>query len=328
MRSGIAMCVAGAFLALPGCTREPGPASDAPQGRTKSPADRVALVDWPSHPQVEPEEANSTPLRIVSAAPSVTEICCALGLRSQLVGRTRYCSHPREVLDIPSIGALIDTNVEVLLGLKPDLVIIAGESRLLADRLSPLPLRVESVPDFTIEDVLASIRRVGDLTGRQRTAQRLVENIRAELNAVRDACRLEGEPRVLILTAVLSSPPSPPYVAGAGSFYDDILRLLGALNAAPEHHAAFSALSLESILRLDPDVIIELDPDGRGRPNGDADAIEAWRRVGPLSAVKNRSVKVIRGGEHYLAGPRLAGTMQAICDAISAAQRNANDGEY
>jgi iron complex transport system substrate-binding protein len=291
------------------------------QPRLAAAVDRtVKLRDWPADPDVDATERDTPRLRIVAAAPSVTEICCALGLRDQLVGRTRYCTHPPGIEQVPSFGALVDTNVEVLLEQKPDLILISGNSRLLSDRLAPLRLRLESVPDGGSNDVFTAIEHIGRLTGRAKTAQRLVESVRRELAEVAGAFRDFPSRRVLILTGTLSSPPSPPFVAGPGSLYDDMLRLAGHRNAAPADGRAYGMLSLESLLEADPEVIVELDPDGRARAGGDADALAAWRAVGPLQAVANGRVHVVIGPDYYVPGPRIAQTFYAISRAIAGLQ--------
>jgi iron complex transport system substrate-binding protein len=276
-----------------------------------------ALPDWVRHPAVDEAERHKPALRIVSAAPNVTEICCALGLRAALVGRTRYCDYPPGIEDVCSIGALIDVNVERLLELRPDFILVSGTSRTQTERFAPLKLRFESVPDNTLNDLFAAIRRIGALTGRERTAERLCRAIRGDLRAVSE--RFAGAPhaRVLFLTGTLSDPPSPPYVAGPGSFYDDLLKLAGHENVVAGEQQAFAPLSLEFIIRADPDVIIELDPDGRQRPGGDADARRAWNKIGALRAVTHRRVHVLVGPEHYLLGPRIAHTYAALCRALA-----------
>jgi iron complex transport system substrate-binding protein len=304
-----------------GCERRPTDSgADAPPESPDPPAASRPIPqthDWVRNPVVDPTERTAALPRIVSAAPSVTEICCALGLREALVGRTRYCEYPPEIEQVQSIGALIDVNVETLLALRPDLILVAGASRAQTERFAPLNLRVEAVPDRTLEDLFAAIRRVGALTHRARTAERLCEGIQSDLAAV--TARFSGVPaaRVLLLTGTLSDPPRPPYVAGPGSFYDDLLAMAGYVNVVASAQAAFAPLSLEFIVRADPDVIIELDPDGLQRPGGDARAREVWGIVGALRAVTNGRVHVLVGPEHYLLGPRIAQTYDALCRAIA-----------
>lgn len=255
--------------------------------------------------------------RLVSAAPNVTEICAALELTPCLVGRTRYCTYPPEVLDVPSIGALNDLNAETLLGLRPQLVLVAGTSRQTSERLERLGLRYESLPDVSLADLFTSVARVGALTGRAQAAARLEATIRAELDAAAAKCAGGPKQRVLLLTAPLPDPPTQVDAAGPGSFYDDLLRLAGQTNVAAAGGRAFAPLSLEFVLRADPDVIIELSPDGAGRGGGDADAVRAWSRIGPLRAVAKGRVHVLVGPEHFVLGPRIAQTFAALCTKLA-----------
>src|SRR5262249_52900069 len=159
--------------------------------------------------------------------------------------------------------------------------------------------------------------QIGEIAGRPRTAQHLCDGIRGELDQVTK--RFAGTPpaRVLLLTDVLGDPPRPPYVAGPGSFYSDILKRAGHANVVTTEGGSFAPLSLEFIVEADPDVILELDPDGKTRVNGDADALALWKRVGKLRAVENRRVHVLSGGQHYLLGPRIAQTYYEICRRIA-----------
>lgn len=311
------------LLAAPaGCERS-GSQSDSTAGEAPAIASQpssqpaLQLRDWVRQPPVDTAERDAEIARVVSAAPNVTEICCALGLRSALVGRTRYCDHPPGIEEVPAIGALIDVNVEALLALRPDLVLVSGTSRTQIDRFAALDLRFESVPDADLRDLFAATRRVGKLADRKRTAERLCQGIESDLAAVTERFADVPSTRVLLLTGTLNDPPRPPYVAGPGSFYDDLLKLAGHENVVAGEQAAFAPLSLEFIVRADPDVIIELDPDGKARPNGDADARRAWAKVGPLRAVTSGRVHVLTGTQHYVLGPRVAFTYAALCRAIA-----------
>jgi len=310
------LLLAGAALA--GCERAPAPAASSPTQPTAvhtQPA--LRLHDRVLDPIVDHSERQPAAQRIVSAAPNVTEICCALGLRAALVGRTRYCDYPPGIGQVPSIGALIDVNVEALLELRPDLILVAGTSRTQTDRFATLDLRLESVPDATLDDLFLAVRRIGELAGRPRTATKLCDEIHADLAVVSARFARASPARVLLLTGTLSDPPRPPYVAGPGSFYDDLLNRAGHQNVVTAAQAAFAPLSLEFIVRADPDVIIELDPDGSARPGGDVDALRVWKALGPLRAVATERIHVLRGSEHYLLGPRIAHTYAALCRVIA-----------
>jgi iron complex transport system substrate-binding protein len=276
-----------------------------------------ALRDWVRDPPRADVERGHAPLRIVSTAPSTTEICCALGLRDQLVGRTRFCDYPPEIEHLPAVGDLDETNVETLVALRPDLVLVSGASRAITDRLAGLNLHVAALPDRSLADILAAIAQAGELTGRPQTARLVVDGLHAELAQTARAYSDTPPARVLILLGTLSDPPAPPFVAGPGSYFDDLLRLAGHHNAADADVPAYGPWSLETIVRSDPDVIIEIDTSGRARPGGDADARRLWQKLGPLRAVADGRVHVLTGKAHLIPGPRIALSFAALCRAIA-----------
>jgi ABC-type Fe3+-hydroxamate transport system substrate-binding protein len=106
-------------------------------------------------------------------------------------------------------------------------------------------------------------------------------------------------------------------VAGPGSFYDDLLTRAGHRNVAETAGRPFAPLSLEFIVQADPDVIIELVAEAQLRPDGDAEARHVWAQLGPLTAVRQERVHVLRGHQHLILGPRVAHTFEALCRIIA-----------
>jgi iron complex transport system substrate-binding protein len=305
----LALWLAAVTLLAVACDRSSGSPTDT-GGAASAPSPTSSV------PASAPNEAERVPLRILSGAPSITEMLCALGLRERLVGRSRYCDYPPEVASVPVFGDLFDVDAERIVALQPSLVLISGRSRPQADRFTRLGLTIESLPDESLSDISSSIREIGRLCGVEAAAESLCRRIADELDAL-DARLRPGAPRrVLICLGTLPDPPRPPFVASVGSFYDDLLRRAGCRNAAPESMAAFAPLSLESVLAADPDVIIELAPTDATRPNGDVDAAAAWGRIGPLRAVAAGRVHVLVGGEYYIPGPRIAAIYAGLLSAI------------
>jgi len=283
---------------------------------------RLGLPDRVRSPEVVASERALHAPRILSAAPNVTEICCALGLRAHLVGRTRYCTWPPGIEATPSVGALNDLNVETLLRLDPELILTSGASRAISERLDRLDLRYESVPDVRLDDLYAGIKRIGDLTSRPLTAERLINALRADLQMAAAASATGRRSRVLLTTEPLPDPPRQVSVAGPGSFYDDLLVLGGHTNVVPAGRKPFAPAALEFILAVDPDVIVEVVPDAARRKGGAAEALAAWTRVGPLSAVRTKRVHVVSGPEHFVLGPRIAHTCAALHAALAESPRD------
>lgn len=290
----------------------------APAGRaaTRSSVAELKLRDWVVDPPGIVADAPRCELRLVSAAPNLTEICFALGVGDCLVARTSYCAYPPAVAVLPSIGALTDMSAETLLALRPDVVLVAGTSRAQVERLEALGIRYEATPDQSIEDLYEAIALIAELTDRAAVGDALIAGIRVDLDRVEARYRVGvgegGARRALVLIGALQDPPRPPFVAGAGSYYNDVLERLGVQNVAADV-GPFGQVPLERIVRADPDVIIELSADGA---RTDAAARAAWAQLGQLQAVERKRVVVIAGGQHYILGPRIATTFATIGAAV------------
>lgn len=300
-----------------GCERAPQSAHHSSKNAGPLPVIDARWPNYVAQPLLVETECQAPAPRLLSTAPSLTELCVALGLAEALVGRTRYCVYPPEILSIPTIGALNDLNVEVLLGMQPELILVAGTSRAISERLTTLGLRFVTLPDTSLADLYTSIEQLGALTDRRMTAARLSGAIQQDLAAVADLYRHAPRQRVLLVIGTLPDPPEQVYAVGAESFYDDLLRLLGHANVMPSGARPFSPAALEFVLQANPDVIIELAPDPAVRPTGDTAARAAWARVGPLRAVTQQRVHVLAGPEHYLLGPRIAQTAAALAALLA-----------
>lgn len=309
-----------AAIVAGGCARTANPPATA--DRPAAEPSGLALHDFVRHPVIHESEVAVAAPRIVSLSPTATEIACALGLRLAIVGRTRYCDYPPEIAQVPSVGAATDVSVETLLALRPDLVLVSGTTRGQIERLSDLNLKWEPLPDTTLADIFSAIRRVGELTGRPRTAADLAGAVAAQLDEV--AARFRGVPRRRALLAIgpMTTPASPPFVAGPGSFFDELIQRAGHENAVGVDGRAFGPLSFEAVIAADPDVIVELDPDCPAAHRADhAAARAAWAQLGDFSAIRNNTVFRLCGNQHHLPGPRVAETFAALCAAIGGASK-------
>lgn len=299
MRFGVCL-VLPVLLGVNGCERTP-------------PSDRGAADTQASGGQAVSRPA----LRVVSTAPNLTEICFALGAGGQLVGRSDYCTYPPEAAAIPSVGALVDFNIESLLRLRPDVVLVAGHSRAIADRLGRAGLRYAAFPDVTLADVYGSIHDVGRLVERSAAADKLVARMQDELAELKREDAHVSPQRVLLTTQPMTDPPRRIWALGPGCFVDDVLKQLGHSNVTNALGRPFVELSLEFIRTADPDVIIELPPAALERGSGDADALRAWGRLGPLKAVATHRVYVLAGPEYTIPGPRLIRVMGDVAERVA-----------
>lgn len=274
--------------------------------------------DYVAGPWVSPDETDRGPERIVSLAPSVTEILCALGLRDRLVGRTQFCRHPPEVASVAVVGALMDTNLDKITSLAPDLVLTTANSGPVIDSLRALNLPTEAVPHDSLAEVYTAIERIGELCDRPKTAAALVASIRADIASLRAAARALKLPRrkVLVVLGELPVPPRAVWVAGPGSFLDSLLGLAGHSNAAAGALASsHGELPLETLLTLDADVILTFGQELSERRR--ADLYQSWSKVGSLPAIRERRVRRAGGLERLSAGPRIAIALHRLITALS-----------
>ncbi len=252
------------------------------------------------------------PVRLVSLAPSVTEMLFALDLGPRVVGVTRYCDKPAAAAALPKVGGFSDPSLEAILALKPDAVVgvPAEANRKVVDRLVELGVPVLVVPDTTLQDVFVALRTLGDQLDARPKADVVVATMQRELDAV--ALRVKGKaaPRVLILYD-----HRPVIVAGKGSFADGVLPLAGGINVVTEGAVAYPTLSLETVARLKPDVIIDASMGARSAAGLDATR-DLLGRLTSVPAVKNNRLYVLAPGVLMRPGPTLARDVEILAGLL------------
>lgn len=259
-------------------------------------------------PDTVSPRAEASASRIVSLKPSVTEFIFALGQGHRVVAVTDYCAYPPEVEALPSIGGLYNTNIELIRELDPDRVIMAQSHEGLQPKLEALGIPCVLInKQETLTQIFDSIPVIAEACGATEAGVQLEESMR-EAYAVARANASTLTPRRTLITVSrdLSSPRvEEVYAVGPGAFLDEILLLAGGINVVPQGVAQFPTLSAEGIIRLDPEVIIEIAPGAEEAGVDVSTAREAWQSFDQVNAVANGKVFVLT--EDYLAvpGPRV-----------------------
>jgi len=267
----------------------------------------------PDAPSATPGPATGDPApaevrparRIVSLAPSFTEILVAIGASDALVGIGRFDPEVPGRADLPRLGDSFSVGLETLLALEPDLVLV--NSRSTADALRPAASQVEVVAPATdrMDDVLALIEDLGRRSGHVREAADLRRSIDGALAAARERADARAAlgvraPRVLVVVE-----RRPLYVAGRTSFVADLLRAVGAENAVDDVDQPWPSLSEEAAVARAPDVILDASEGDNATPEGRAALLEAWSRFPSIPAVRDGRVLVIREDSIFRGGPRI-----------------------
>ncbi|HDP94688.1 MAG TPA: ABC transporter substrate-binding protein [Candidatus Aminicenantes bacterium] len=250
----------------------------------------------------------SVPARIVSLSPNVTEILFALGVGDRVTGISRYCDYPPGAVGLPRVGGLVDPDYEAIISLQPDLVILLTSHDSAARALRKLGISTLKVPHRTIDDVHQSILRIGRVCGVSERAGSLVSALKRRTRAVSFAVAGRPRPRVLLCIgrSTSSSHLGAIYVAGRDGFFSRIIDLAGGGNACVEGRAAFPRISAEGVIRLNPEVIVDLVNMRGDAALPEAELEKQWQSLAGVSAVLNKRVHVWTDTQGLRPGPRYA----------------------
>jgi iron complex transport system substrate-binding protein len=264
------------------------------------------------------------PQRIVSTAPSITELLYALGLGDRVVGVTRFCRYPPEAQLKPKIGDYTSPNLEAIAALRPDLVVIQVNPVHLADRLAALKLRVLEIDQENIAAIYRSIHEVGIVTGTGQRAEQLTGSIREGLGKVRD--HVSGLPRVRMMFVIGRSPGRLDGLvfAGRASYLNEVIEVAGGENVFKDAKAAYPGVSLEEVMARNPDVIVDMGDmsDTVGVTEGHKRTVVAlWDRIPTLAAVKQHRVFAVASDIFVVPGPRVIDAAQAFAEMLHPGSR-------
>ena len=196
---------------------------------------------------------NGTPQRIVSLAPSNTEILFALGLGDKVVGVTDWCNYPPEALDKEKVGGYVTPDIEKIVALNPDLILVAyGTPMEVINTMVGLGLTVFGIKTTDLDDVLNDIKTVGEITDKEVEAQVLTSEMAVGIKAVTDQTEeLEQRPKVFY---IVGHEPSL-WTAGSGTFIHELIEKGGGVNTC-QNITGYSEISIEYVLARDPEIII------------------------------------------------------------------------
>jgi iron complex transport system substrate-binding protein len=267
------------------------------------------------------ESSRGTPgnyQRVVPLSPSLSETLYALGLGDRVVGVTAFARYPEEVKQKPKIGGYSDINIEAVYALKPDLVLALEQQEDTVRQLRALKIEPVQFKNETIGDITILIRRIGTLFDRSEKAEELCAGIEAEKKLLAENAKSKPRRRVLVSVGrnMGNGKIGNVYAAGPGTLFGEIITLAGGENVY-QGTAPYASLSQEAILRLNPEVIIDLIPDmDTMKEYTQAAALEQWEKFGKVDAVLNKNVTINMSSYICIPGPRITLMMRDIARAI------------
>jgi iron complex transport system substrate-binding protein len=249
------------------------------------------------------------PNRLVSLAPSITETLYAIGLADRVVGVTEFCDYPPEARNKPKVG-YSNPNLETIVALQPDLV-LAPRDFIRPDvlgKLEQLKIPTFVVEAKTVEDIASQIQLIGRMLDRSEVANPIAMELRRRLTELKRRTEMLARPRVLY---VLNS--QPLITVGPGSFIHQLIEIAGGANVAAGAASPYPRLSIEAVLKEDPQLIIFPVGASEGIPQGEQ---ELWRRWKTITAVKTDSFHHIASDLLNRPGPRIVLGLEKLAEII------------
>lgn len=296
--------------ALVGCATKqevPAPVEQVQQEAAETPAFPVSITDSTGTVVT----LDKKPEKIVSLAPSTTEILYFLGVENNIVGRTDYCSFPETIATVPSVGGTADPNVEAIVALQPDLVVASTHvSEEAINKLREVGIAVIFLNEQeSFDGTYSAIEKLGSLVGESEKAAQIVADMKqkvadtvAKVNALSEG---KEKPKVYYTIGFGEG----DYTAGGDTFIGEIITLAGGTNIAQDIKGW--SISKEQIAAGDPDLMIM--PSGRNMVE-DLGKTDFYK---DLRAVKEGKLYEISEDMISRQGPRLADAFVEIAKIIN-----------
>ena len=266
---------------------------------------------------------DAIPNKIISMAPSTTEIAFALGLDDEVVAVSNFCDYPYnfsawiEAGNMSSIGDFADPNMEVVASLDPDLILATGGVQdPTIGTLRDLGYKVLVLNPSTINGVMQNIELVGNATGKTAEAAALIADINSRINAVVDkVASAESTPTVYY---EVWYDPTSLWTAGSKAWQNELIEKAGGVNIFADQDLEYFQSSAEAVIERNPDIILlPAEGMGFGEPFwGSLDAVKARPGWDTISAVQNEGLVEVDSNTIARAGPRVVDIIEDLAEAF------------
>ena len=252
----------------------------------------------------------ANPRRIVSLAPSITEIVFALEQEHRLVGVTRYGDYPPEAAKLPKVGSYVRLDIERIVALNPDLCIATqdGNPKAIIDRLESLKIPVYVVNPHNLDTILETILEIGTILNVGDRAKTLTTRMRTRIQRVKSrVAQVNYRPRVFFQIGI-----SPIVSAGTDTFIHELIELAGGINLA-KGRLAYPRFSREQVLALEPEVFIITS---MSRQAVFEQVKAEWRRWPNIPAVRDERIFLVDSDLFDRPSPRLVSGLELLTRLI------------
>jgi len=264
------------------------------------------VVDQMARQVIVPDD----PGRVISLAPSITEIVFALKQEYRLKGVTRYSDYPGAAKKLPRIGSYVRLDIERIVALNPDLCIATrdGNPKAIIDRLALLNIPVYVVNPRDIDSILETILEIGAILNAGHRAKNLTDGMRTRIQRVMSrVAQVNYRPRVFFQIGI-----SPIVSTGTDTFIHELIEIAGGINLAAGR-SAYPRFSTEQVLALEPEVLVITS---MARQAGFEQIKAQWRRWPKIPAVRDERIFIVDSDLFDRPSPRLVSGLELLTGLI------------
>jgi len=270
----------------------------------------ITVVDDDGNAVTLPKPA----LRIVAMAPHVTELLFAAGGGAKIVGAVSYSDYPEAAKRIPKIGSNRQIDMERVIAMKPDLIVVwmHGSSERQVEELRALGIPMFHSEPRKLDDIAASLQKMGKLMGTEAVAEPAAAKLRNELAAL--SVRYAKRPPVRMFYQVWDK---PLYTLNGAHIVSDAIRVCNGVNIFAALKVTAPIVNVEAVLQEDPEAIFST---GEGSQNDGG--VTLWKPYANMTAVKRNNLFRIDGNLLNRAGPRMVAGTAALCEKLELARQH------
>ncbi len=246
------------------------------------------------------------PEKIVSTVPSNTEIIYEIGKGENLVGVSVYCNYPVEAQEVEKIGDYDGPNLELIIGLDPDVVLGSWMSDDVVAQLEDAGIKVVLVNPGDLEQTYETMQMIGDIVGASEEADQMVSGLKAKQEMIMN--RVAGYEAKTVFYEIWND---PLMTAGPGSFHSELITLANGVNIAADTKSSYPEYSLEMLIAKNPQVYLTGD-------DGFKTAEDIFAREGyeNIEAIKTGQLFMLNKDILSRPGPRIIEAFESVAAAI------------
>lgn len=245
--------------------------------------------------------------KIIALSPSLAETVFYLGSGNELAGVSSFCGFPEEVKKIPVVANVTDINSELILKIQPDVVFLMPSQKDISEKLKLLNINTLIIAQESLDDILNSFEVIGSELGKAERGKFICDSLTTLTNGYKKP--FTGKKILISVGREYGTAVTYIFSNGRKGFLNDIIGLFGYDNAL-DTDVPFPKISTETIMMLDPDIILDLAPSNAVAPN--VDLMKDWSLLENTRAYKNGSIIIIRGDHTTIPGPRIFGFIKEL----------------